>query len=131
MFELSREEHDALRSQIVILKRGEHIKYLPYAFTEHGVLMLSSVLKSSRAIEMSIRIIDVFVKLREMLLTNAELRLEVDSIKKKVNSQDLSIELLFNYFDEMTKVNEEDLAKTKDTIGFKLPPTPSQSSQTP
>ena len=61
MFELTREENEILRSQFATLKQVEHSKYLPYAFSEHGVLMLSNVLKSARAIEVSIKIIDVFV----------------------------------------------------------------------
>ena len=77
MFELSKEEAEVSRSQFATLKRGENIKYLPYAFTEHGVLMLSNVLKSKRAIAVSIRIIDVFVQLREAFLDNTELRLAI------------------------------------------------------
>jgi len=60
MFELTKEENENLRSQNATFKQGAFSKYLPYAFTEHGVLMLSNVLKSGRAIEMSIKIIDVF-----------------------------------------------------------------------
>jgi phage regulator Rha-like protein len=66
MFELTKEENENLRLQNATLGHGTYSKYLPYAFTEHGVLMLSNVLKSDRAIQMSIKIIDVFVKLREM-----------------------------------------------------------------
>jgi len=55
MFELSKEEYDALRSQFGTLKRGEHSKYLPYAFTEQGVAMLSSVLRSTRAVKVNVR----------------------------------------------------------------------------
>jgi len=55
MFELSKEEYDALRSQFGTLKRGEHSKYLPYAFTEQGVAMLSSVLRSTRAVKVNMR----------------------------------------------------------------------------
>ncbi len=62
MFELSKEENEILRSQNATLRHGAFSKYLTYAFTEHGVLMLSNVLKSGRAIEMSIKIIDVFVQ---------------------------------------------------------------------
>jgi hypothetical protein len=64
-----------LRSQNVTLKprRGEHIKYRPYAFTEHGILMLSSVLKSERAVQVNIQIMRTFVRLRHMLASNAEL----------------------------------------------------------
>ena len=61
MFELTKEEAEISRSQIAALKQGNNLKYLPYAFTEHGVLMLSNVLKSKKAIAVSIRIIDVFV----------------------------------------------------------------------
>lgn len=67
MFQLTYEEHEHLRSQNVTLKRGQHAKYLPYAFTEHGILMLSSVLKSERAEKVNILIIDTFVKLRELM----------------------------------------------------------------
>ncbi len=82
MFELTQEENENLRSQNATLKQGAHSKYLPYAFTEHGVLMLSNVLKSSRAIEMSIKIIDVFVKLREILLTHKDILLNLEEFEK-------------------------------------------------
>lgn len=71
MFQLIQEEWDFLRSQIVTLKkgRGEHSKYLPYAFTEQGVAMLSSVLRSDTAIEVNIRIMRTFVAVRQYLAT--------------------------------------------------------------
>ena len=116
MFELAQEEYDSLRSQIGTLKRGEHIKYLPYAFTEHGILMLANVLKSERAIQMSIKIIEVFVKMREMLLTHKELLLKVEQIEKKVSSQDENIVLLFKYLKQFVKEN----AKPRNKIGYKL-----------
>jgi len=75
MFELTPQENEILRSQIATLKHGEHSKYLPYAFTEHEVLMLSNVLKSGKAVAVNIKIIDVFVKLRQALSDNTELRL--------------------------------------------------------
>ena len=68
MFQLSRDEYnELLRCQIGTLKRGQHSKYLPYAFTEHGVLMLSSVLNSERAIQVNIQIMRAFIKLRALL----------------------------------------------------------------
>ena len=82
MFQLTMEEAriwwteikgDALRSQIVTLKRGQHIKYRPYAFTEHGILMLSSVLNSERAIKVNIEIMRAFVRLRRILASHADL----------------------------------------------------------
>jgi len=75
MFQLRQEEAAELsRSQFVTLKRGHNIKYLPYAFTENGVAMLSSVLKSNMAIEVNIQIMRAFTKLRELLSTHKELR---------------------------------------------------------
>jgi hypothetical protein len=66
MFVLTAEEASSSRSQIVTLKRGENLEYLPYAFTEHGVLMLANVLKSKSAIEVSMRIIDVIQHLDKL-----------------------------------------------------------------
>ena len=78
-----------LRSQIVILKNqaGKHIKYRPYAFTEHGILMLSSVLKSDRAVEVNIQIMRTFVRLREMLASNAELNRRLDDLEQNYNAK--------------------------------------------
>lgn len=95
MFELTQEENGNLRSQNATLRHGAHSKYLPYAFTEHGVLMLSNVLKSSRAIEMSIKIIDVFVKLREMLLTHKDILLKLEQFEKQAGQNSEDIKMIF------------------------------------
>ena len=95
MFELSKEENEILRSQNATLKQGEHSKYLPFAFTEHGVLMLSNILKSGQAIAVSIKIIDVFVKLRQVLSDNSELRLAIEKLEKNTNNNTKNIELVF------------------------------------
>jgi len=96
MFQLSMEEAKiwwlevrggGLRSQIVTLKRGEHIKYPPYAFTEHGILMLSSVLNSERAIKVNIEIMRAFVRLRRILASNAELARKLEALEKKYDAQ--------------------------------------------
>lgn len=88
MFELTRDEfNQILRSQNATLGHGTYSKYLPFAFTEHGVLMLSNVLKSEQAITMSIHIIDVFVKLREAPTNHVELRLEIEQIKNAIAKQ--------------------------------------------
>jgi hypothetical protein len=76
-----------LRSQIVTLKRGEHIKYRPYAFTEHGILMLSSVLNSERAIKVNIEIMRAFVRLRRILASHTELARKLDALEKKYDAQ--------------------------------------------
>jgi hypothetical protein len=96
MFQLTMEEAklwwtevrgSSLRSQIVTLKRGEHIKYPPYAFTEHGILMLSSVLNSERAIKVNIEIMRAFVRLRRILASNAELARKLEALEKKYDAQ--------------------------------------------
>lgn len=116
MFELTKEENEVLRSQFVTLRHGQHSKYLPFAFSEHGILQLSNVLKSKQAIEVSIKIIDVFVQLRTMVLSNTEIRLEVEKIKKKVDNQDKNIEVIFRYFDELLEQKEEPRKK----IGYQI-----------
>jgi phage regulator Rha-like protein len=88
MFELNKQEYDSLRSQFGTLKRGEHSKYLPMAFTEQGVAMLSSVLSSKMAIEVNIQIIRVFTKMREMLSTNKDILLKMEQLEKNLLKQD-------------------------------------------
>jgi hypothetical protein len=75
--------------------RGQHRKYLPYAFTEQGVAMLSSVLNSERAIEVNIAIMRAFVRLREILATNKDLARRLDELEKKVGHQDEKIQAVF------------------------------------
>ncbi len=81
MFELTKIEYDSLRSQIASLKngRGQHLKYLPFAFTEQGIAMLSSILNSEKAIEVNISIIRAFVTMRQFTLTYSELKLDTRS----------------------------------------------------
>ncbi len=119
MFELTIEEATVSRSQFATLKRGDNIKYLPLAFTEQGVMMLANVLKSKRAIEVSIKIIDVFILLRETLSNHTDLRLEIEYIKKKVSNHDKNIELVFQYLDELLEKKEN--KKERPQIGYKIP----------
>ena len=97
MFRLTAQEAEALRSQIVTLKtgRGKHSKYLPYAFTEQGVAMLSSVLRSARAIEVNIAIMRAFVRLREILATHKELARKLDEIEKRLGQHDEQFQVVF------------------------------------
>lgn len=85
MFQLNAREAESLRSQTVILDggRGRHRKYLPYAFTEQGIAMLSSVLRSSRAVAVNIEIMRVFVRLRQMYHANGELARRIDRLERK------------------------------------------------
>lgn len=77
----------ASRSQNVILKRGQNVKYLPYAFTEQGVAMLSSVLRSDRAVQVNIAIMRAFVKLRDMLASHRELARKLATLEKKYDAR--------------------------------------------
>lgn len=119
MFELTKLEHDFLRSQFVTLKkgRGTHQKYLPFTFTEHGVLMLSSVLKSDKAIQTNIQIMRVFTKVRQMLFNTTEIRIDILQIQKKLENHDKNIELVFSYLDELTEKKENESNRVK--IGYK------------
>jgi len=95
MFRLSKAENEEwrrlkpLRSQMVILKkgRGTHIKYQPNAFTEHGILMLSSVLKSPRAVQVNIQIMRTFVRLRQMLASNEKLIERLDALEENYDAK--------------------------------------------
>ena len=117
MFELTTIENEILRSQFGTLKQGVHSKYLPMAFTEQGVAMLSSVLNSSEAIKMNIQIIRVFTKIREVLTETLNIKLEIEQIKKKLINHDKNIELVFSYLDEMMEKQDNKVERTK--IGYK------------
>ena len=121
MFQLTKEETKNLRSQFVIsssrsqivtLKQGENIKYLPYVFTEQGVAMLSSVLNSERAILVNIQIIRTFTKLRELIATNVKLRKKIEEMEQKY---DTKFKRVFDVLKQL--LMQED--KPKNKIGFR------------
>lgn len=116
MFQLSEKEVELLIAQQAIPSRQHLGGSMPYAFSEHGILMLANVLKSDLAIQMSIRIIELFVKWREILYSNTDLKLEVENIKRKVKNHDQNIEIVFRYFDELL----EQKAEPRRQIGFKV-----------
>lgn len=90
LFQLSRKEAVEMlrsRSQIVTLKRGQNIKYLPYAFTEHGAVMAANVLNSERAVAMSVYVVRAFVKLREVLASTDELAKKLDQLERKLTGR--------------------------------------------
>ena len=120
MFQLNDAEVDIMVSQNAIPSRQYLGGALPYAFTEHGVLMLSNVLKSNLAIKMSIKLIEIFVQLRKSLNTYTELSLEIERIKKKLNNQDKNIELVFQYLDELAEKKESLASTERRQIGYVL-----------
>ena len=120
MFQLTWEEarvwwshvlSERLRSQIVILKRGQHLKFRPYAFTEHGILMLSSVLDSDQANQVNIAIMRAFVRLRQLLASHKELAHRMDELEQKY---DAKFKAVFEALRELMAPPE----KPKRRIGF-------------
>ena len=116
MFKLTKEEFEILLFHIGISSWGGR-RTLPYAFTEQGVAMLSGVLNSERAINVNIQIMRVFTKVREILMDNLSIRLEIEEIKKKLSNQDKNIEIVFSYLDELTE--KYDGGKPVQVKGFK------------
>ena len=117
MFEMTKKEMENWRSQFVTSNSDKMgLRYLPYCFTEHGVLMLSSVLNSERAISVNITIMRVFSRMREMLLTHKDLLLEMEEIRKKLTSNDVRINLVFDYLTQFITKDETESERTK--IGF-------------
>ena len=117
MFELSKTEYEILRSQIGTIKQGEHSKYVPMAFTEQGVAMLSSVVNSAEAIRVNIQIIRVFTKIRQFFTENLTTKIEIEAIKKKIQNHDKNIELVFSYLDEL--MDKKEAVQERVRIGFK------------
>jgi phage regulator Rha-like protein len=116
-FQLDREELTDLRSQIATLKpgRGQHRKYLPYVFTEHGALMLASVLNSPRAVEMSIYVVRGFVRLRSAVMENKELAESLRELERRVTGHDEDLQTLVAAVRELM---EPPPAPERPRIGF-------------
>ena len=116
MFELTKKEFENLRSQIGTSSWGG-TRYMPMAFTEQGVAMLSSVLNSKTAIEVNIRIIRVFTRLREYALTHKEILLQLAKLEKEVKGNSKDIENIFMVLKELIETQKP--PTTKNKIGFK------------
>ena len=114
MFQLTKEEAEFSRSQIVTLKQGKNIKYYPYVFTEQGVAMLSSVLRSKRAIQVNVAIMRTFVKLRKILSSHKELEFKLSQFDRKVEKQDKDIRVIFEILRRLMSEPET----SKEPIGF-------------
>jgi ORF6N domain len=116
MFQLTRKEWNALRSQIVTSNKGRGgMRYLPNVFTEQGVAMLSSILNSETAIRVNIRIIRVFTKMRELLLTHKDILLQLEKIEKQVTGNTKDIIMIFDYLKQLLNPIEPPRRK----IGFR------------
>nr|WP_315200094.1 ORF6N domain-containing protein [uncultured Flavobacterium sp.] len=117
MFRLDNIEVEMMIAEKAIPSKQALGGSLPYVFTEHGVLQLANVIKSERATQMSIKIIEVFVSLRDFVIDNLNLKIEVDMIKKKLANHDKNIELVFSYLDELIEKKENTIERNK--IGYK------------
>jgi hypothetical protein len=121
MFQMSREEMEEWKSQIVISNKEKMgFRKPPLVFTEQGVAMLSSVLNSERAIMVNIQIIRVFTKMREMLTTHKEILRKLEIIEKKDIEQDEKIMLIFEYLHQFEQLKQlETEQKERTIIGYK------------
>ena len=121
MFQITEDELDSLRSQIVTLKptgRGRHSKYLPFAFTQEGVAMLSGALRSPRAIQVNIAIMRAFVKLREYMVSNEELSNKIENLERRYDAQ---FRVVFNSIRELINAKPKELIQVppkRRGIGF-------------
>jgi phage regulator Rha-like protein len=115
MFQLTENEVDVMVSQNAIPSKQYLGGHLPFVFTEHGVLQLSNVLKSERANQISIKIIELFVKMREMLLTHKDILLQLEEMRKSIKNNDERVDMIYNYLVQF--INEQ--KKPRNEIGFK------------
>jgi hypothetical protein len=109
MFELTQEEYQSLRSQFGTLKRGQHSKYLPYAFTEQGVAMLSGVINSVKAIEMNIAIMRAFVEIKRVVIENKKIADRLQKLQDKLGEHDVRLKEIYNAIENLLnhKVEQE------------------------
>ncbi len=119
MFRLTFAEWKSVRSQIVTLEKGKgkHPKYLPYAFTEHGVTMLASVLRSKKAIQMNISIVEAFIALKEFALSYKELAEKIAKLERKYNRQFADVYEALDLL--LPEKQNRDNWKNRQRIGFK------------
>ncbi|QMU64627.1 MAG: ORF6N domain-containing protein [Flavobacteriaceae bacterium] len=117
MFELTEAEKKEVVANCNHLKNLKFSSFLPKVFTEHGVMMLANVLRSERATTMSVKIIEIFIEMREAIIDNLNLKLDIEEIKKKLTNHSKNIELVFNYLDELTDKKENEKPRTQ--IGYK------------
>ena len=120
MFQLSDEEIEFMVSQNAIPSRRHLGGAMPYAFSEHGILMLANVLKSEQAILMSIKIIEVFIKIRELILNNKDMLLKLERLENIIVDHDSQIQKVFDLLKHLIKEKQE----PRVSIGFKIPGKP-------
>ena len=123
MFEMTKKEFEIWRSQFVTSKSDiMGLRYAPFCFTEQGVTMLSCILNSKRAIDVNIKIIRVFTKMREMLFTHQDILRKIEKIDIKLSNHDDQFMLIFEYLKQFEETKKQQLEQTnRRKIGFKKP----------
>jgi len=122
MFELTQEEYRQLKTDSAVTGRGGHSKYLPFAFAEHGVLMLSSVLNSERAIQVNIRVMRIYVKIRETMMLHRDVLQRIEGIEERLSDQDNRFLVIFEYLKQFEEAKQQELEqRNRLRIGFKKP----------
>jgi phage regulator Rha-like protein len=121
MFELTEDEFMKWREQFLKNESDKMgLRYAPFAFTEHGVLMLASVLNSERAIQVNIQIVRIFNRMREMLLVHKDVLLELEKLKQQLSDHDNKILVVFEYLKQFEQLKQEEFDQEKRTrIGYK------------
>lgn len=115
MFQLNEQEKDEVVANCDHLHNIKYSPYLPYVFTEYGTVMLANILYSDRAIQASIRIVEIYIRIRENILSNKDLLLKMEQLEKRMGDQDEKIILVFQYLKSF--INTKD--KPRKRIGFK------------
>lgn len=124
MFELTAKEYKSLRSQIGILKRGQHTKYMPFAFTEQGVAMLSGVINSEKGIIMNIAIMRAFVEIKKIFNSNKNIIEQIKILFERISEHDVQLKSIYAAIENLLddKVDKElklEMWKKRKRIGFK------------
>lgn len=120
MFQLTDNEVNSVVSHFAIPSKQKFGGHLPYVFTEYGILQLSNILRSDRATQMSIHIIEVFVKMREMLINHQDILNELEKLKTKMDGQDERIDMIYDYLmNQIQQKNNSDNYPNRETIGYK------------
>ncbi len=121
MIELTKEELDKWRSQFgTTNKEIMGLRVSPFAFTEHGLIMLASVLNSERAIQINVQIVRIFIKMREMLASHKEILRRLEKIEHKLVENDDQILLIFEYLKQLEQIKQQELLhKSRKPIGYK------------
>jgi len=116
MFQLTSKEKDEVVAKCDHLENLKFSSRNPYAFTEHGALMLANVLRSDKAIAASITIVETFIKMREVLAMDVKLKAEIENIKQRIGKQDKNMELVFKTLETLLSKNEQ--STTRKQIGY-------------